>query len=504
MIRQLLFILAVCLCFEGRAQINNKPNVVIIYADDLGYGDLSSYGATEIQTPHIDALAEEGVLFTNAHASAPTCTPSRYSLMTGNYPFRKTGTNILPGDAKLIISKEEFTLPKVFKEAGYYTAIIGKWHLGLGDSVEKNWNEEIKPGPLEVGFDYSFIFPATADRVPTIFIENHRVVGAEDVDPIQVSYEQKIGEEPTGKENPELLKMKASPNHGHDNTIINGIGRIGWMSGGHKARWVDEELTFTFADKVKSFIEARSKKPFFLFYNAIEPHVPRMPATMFKGESDLGYRGDAILQLDHTVGEIVKELKNRGVYEHTIILFTSDNGPVLDDGYVDGAVEQLNGHDPFGGFRGGKYSAFEAGTRMPFIISWPEAIKSQKTSDALVGQVDLLATFGQLLNVKTPKDSAIDSYPMADTFFGKSEDGREKIVKSSGTFSLIKGKYKYILPSNGAKYNKLTDIELGNDPEEQLYDLDTDPKEENNIAKQHPKLVKEMKKVLQAELDKEL
>src|SRR5699024_3078861 len=250
------------------------------------------------------------VLFTNAHASASTCTPSRYSLMTGNYPFRKTGTNILPGDAKLIIAQEEFTLPKVFKEAGYYTAIIGKWHLGLGDSVEKNWNEEIKPGPLEVGFDYSFIFPATADRVPTIFIENHKVVGAEDIDPIQVSYEQKIGEEPTGKENPELLKMKASPNHGHDNTIINGIGRIGWMSGGHKARWVDEELTFTFADKVKSFIEARSKKPFFLFYNAIEPHVPRMPATMFKGESNLGYRGDAILQLDHTVGEIVKELKN--------------------------------------------------------------------------------------------------------------------------------------------------------------------------------------------------
>src|SRR5699024_3965714 len=226
--------------------------------------------------------------------------------------------------------------------------------------------EEIKPGPLEVGFDYSFIFPATADRVPTIFIENHKVVGAEDIDPIQVSYEQKIGEEPTGKENPELLKMKASPNHGHDNTIINGIGRIGWMSGGYQARWVDEELTFTFADKVKSFIEARSKKPFFLFYNAIEPHVPRMPATMLKGESNVGYRGDAILQLDHTVGEIVKELKNQGVYEQTIILFTSDNGPVLDDGYVDGAVEKLNGHDPFGGFRGGKYSAFEAGTRMPF------------------------------------------------------------------------------------------------------------------------------------------
>lgn len=498
----IFFVPAFLLTLGSLAQTAEKPNVVIIYADDLGYGDVSAYGATQIHTPNIDALAERGIRFTNAHASASTCTPSRYSLMTGNYPFRKTGTNILPGDAKLIIGPDEFTLPMVFKEAGYTTGLVGKWHLGLGNSVEKNWNAGIKPGPLEVGFDYSFIFPATADRVPTVFIENHNVVASEEDDPIQVSYSQKIGNDPTGKENPELLKMKASPNHGHDHTIVNGIGRIGWMTGGLKARWTDEELSYTFIDKVKSFLTNHAQHPFFLFYNATEPHVPRMPATQFKGKSKLGYRGDAILQLDHSVGEIVDHLKSLNVYENTIIIFTSDNGPVLDDGYEDGAVEQLNGHDPFGGFRGGKYSAFEAGTRMPFLVSWPDKLKNQEISDALIGQVDLLATFSQLLNINLPKNNAIDSHPMEGVFFGAEKKGREKLIKSSGTFSLIKGDYKYILPSKGAKLNKLTNIELGNDLEEQLYDLKTDPQEKNNIARQYPKLTKEMKETLQEELDK--
>ncbi|QCX54296.1 arylsulfatase [Elizabethkingia sp. JS20170427COW] len=484
---------------QKRKQMKN-PNVVIIYVDDLGYGDLSSYGATKISTPNIDALTQKGIRFTNAHSTAATCTPSRYSMMTGKYPFRQSGTNILPGDAKLIISLEDFTLPKVFKQAGYKTAIIGKWHLGLGSTVEKNWNAELKPGPLEVGFDYSFIFPATADRVPTVFVENHNVVNVQAEDSITVSYSHKVGNEPTGSENPELLKMKASPNHGHNNTIVNGIGRIGWMSGGTAARWTDEELSFTFIDKVKSFIAENKEKPFFLFYNATEPHVPRMPATMFKGKSGLGYRGDAILQLDHSVGEITQQLKNLGLLENTIVVFTSDNGPVLDDGYQDGAVEMLNGHRPSAGLRGGKYSAFEAGSRMPFIVSWPQQIKSAQTSEALVGQLDLLSSFAKMLNVTVPAKQAYDSQNLIQTFIGKSNSGREYIVKSSGTFSIIKGKYKYIKPSKGEKMNELTQIELGNSIEDQLYDLSVDPYEINNIAKENPKIVQELKATLEAEL----
>lgn len=330
-----------------------RPNVIYIYADDLGYGDLSCYGTTKISTPHLDRLASQGIRFTDAHATSATCTPSRYALMTGQYPWRKTGTGILPGDAALIVPTNKITLPKVFKNAGYTTGIVGKWHLGLGMQVEKNWNGEIKPGPNEVGFDYSFIFPATADRVPTVFLENHRVIALDPNDTIEVNYEHKVGNEPTGKEHPELLKMKASPNHGHDNTIVNGIGRIGYMSGGKTARWADEEMPLTFLTKAKEFIEENRQKPFFLYYALTEPHVPRMPSTIFKGKSNLGFRGDAILQLDWAVGEILKQLDYLGLNENTIVIFSSDNGPVLDDGYQDGAVTKQNGHMPAGPLRGG-------------------------------------------------------------------------------------------------------------------------------------------------------
>lgn len=283
-----------------------KPNIIYIYADDLGYGDLSCYGATKIKTPNIDKLAAKGIRFTNAHATSSTCTPSRYALMTGRYPWRQQGTGILPGDAALIIPTDKTTLPNLFKNAGYKTGIVGKWHLGLGNDVAKNWNCEIKPGPNEVGFNYSFIFPATADRVPTVFLENHRIVALDTLDPIEVDYKNRVGNDPTGKDHPELLKMQSSPGQGHNQTIVNGIGRIGYMSGGNKARWVDEELSFTFLTKAKNFIEENRSAPFFLYFALTEPHVPRMPATIFKGKSGLGYRGDAILQLDWTVGEIMK------------------------------------------------------------------------------------------------------------------------------------------------------------------------------------------------------
>jgi arylsulfatase A len=228
-----------------------KPNVIVILTDDLGYGDLSCYGATKIKTRNIDKLAKQGVRFTNAHSTSATCTPSRYAIMTGQYPWRKKGTGVLPGDAALIVPTDKTTLASLFQKSGYRTGIVGKWHLGLGTSLEKDWNGELKPGPNEVGFDYSFIFPATADRVPTVFVENHKVVGLDSVDPIQVDYRKKVGDDPTGKEHPELLKMQSSIGQGHNNTIVNGIGRIGYMSGGSNARWTDEEMPLTFLSKAE-------------------------------------------------------------------------------------------------------------------------------------------------------------------------------------------------------------------------------------------------------------
>lgn len=472
-----------------------KPNVILIYADDLGYGDLSCYGATKIKTPNVDQLAKQGIRFTNGHTTSATCTPSRFGLMTGTYPWRKQGTGVLPGDAALIIATDKTTLASVFQKAGYQTGVVGKWHLGLGTEVDKDWNKEITPGPNETGFTYSFIFPATADRVPTVFIENHFAVGLNKEDPLQTDYKKPIGTEPTGKDHPELLKMLSSPGQGHNQTIVNGIGRIGYMNGGKTARWTDEELSFTFLAKAKEFINANKTHPFFLFFALTEPHVPRMPATMFKGKSGLGYRGDAILQLDWTVGEIMKQLKANGLDKNTIMIFTSDNGPVLDDGYQDGAVAMLNGHTPGGVLRGGKYSVLEAGTRVPWIISWPGKIKPG-VSHALLSQVDFTASFAALLKQHVPEEDAIDSENTWNAFCGKSANGRTVLIEHAGTLAVIKDNWKYIEPANGQKLYREVNIESGIDSEPQLYDLKNDIGESNNLAKRFPEKVKELKLML--------
>src|SRR6185312_1436885 len=323
------------------AQRNQHPNVLILYTDDLGYGDLSCYGAKAIATPNIDWLAENGLRFTDAHCTASTCTPSRYSILSGQYAWRKKGTNILPGDANLTIPTNITTLPKVFQRAGYLTGAVGKWHLGLGNTSPIDWNKKVTPGPAEIGFDYSFIFPATADRTPNVFMENQIIVGLDTSDPIEVNYHNPYPAELLGRDHPELLKMKSDPNQGHDGHIANGIGRIGFMKGGKRAEWTDEELGYTFNSKAIEFIDnsLKAKKPFFLYYAIHDIHVPRMPATIFKGKSKLGYRGDAILEMDHTVGVILNALKERGLLNNTLIIFSSDNGPVLNDGYLDQSPE---------------------------------------------------------------------------------------------------------------------------------------------------------------------
>src|ERR1051326_1722987 len=230
-----------------------QPNIVYMYADDLGYGDVGCYGATRVKTPNLDRLAASGLRFTNAHSSSATCTPSRYSLMTGEYAFRQSGTRGLPAD----------TLPAMLHQAGYQTGCVGKWHLGLGASG-LDWNGDVKPGPLEIGFDYSFIFPATGDRVPCVFVENHRVVGLDPKDPIRVDYEKPIPGAPTYAANPELLRMRSS--HGHDNAIVNGIGRIGYMSGGKSARWIDQDMADPLANKAVPFRGPKRQHPFFILF----------------------------------------------------------------------------------------------------------------------------------------------------------------------------------------------------------------------------------------------
>lgn len=474
----------------------SKPNVIVIYADDLGYGDLSCYGAMQVQTPNIDRLAGNGLRFTDAHSMASTCTPSRFSILTGEYAFRNQQAHILPGNASLLIPLDRATLGTVFQQAGYRTACVGKWHVGLGPREGPDWNGEIKPGPNEVGFDYSFIFPATADRVPTVYVENHRMVALDPQDPVHVSYQEKVGNDPTGKAHPELLKMKAS--HGHDGTIVNGIGRIGWMTGGHRARWTDESLAGDFLAQAQWFIESNRDHPFFLYYAVNEIHVPRMPDTRFKGKSNLGYRGDVILEMDEVVGQLLKTLDYLGLAKNTIVVFSSDNGPVLDDGYVDQAVEMNQGHRPAGPFRGGKYSMFEGGTRMPFIISWPGVIKPG-VSDALVSQVDLVASFAAMNGVKLQAGDAVDSYNVLEALLGKSGVGRPVNVEQNngGVLALVQDGWKYIEPHKGPVLMKEVNIETGFDAQPQLYNLKTDKGEKNNLAARHPEKVQQMAAALE-------
>jgi arylsulfatase A-like enzyme len=464
-----------------------RPNVVLIYADDLGYGDVGCYGA-RINTPNIDRLASQGLRFVNAHSPSATCTPSRYAMLTGEYAWRRKGTGVLPGDANLIIEPGRTTLPSMMRSAGYTTGVVGKWHLGLG-SGEIDWNTEIKPGPPDIGFDYCFVIPATGDRVPCVYVENRRVVGLDPADPIKVSFKERVGSEPTGRDNPELLKMH--PSHGHDMTIVNGISRIGYMSGGKAARWVDEDLADVITGKAKAFIEKNRERPFFLYFSTHDIHVPRVPHARFAGKSGLGPRGDAILQFDWCVGEILNTLDRLKLASGTLVILTSDNGPVVDDGYKDDAVEKLGTHRPAGPLRGGKYSAFEAGTRVPFVARWPGAIKPGVT-EALVCQIDFISSFATLTRQGLRAPDAPDSFNVLDALLGRSPSGRDHLVEHAGTLSLIKGNWKYIEPRTGAQFNKNTNTELGNDPQPQLYNLAEDPGETNNAAAEHPDTVEEL------------
>lgn len=468
-----------------------SPNVVILYIDDLGYGDVGSYGAVGVGTPNIDQLAANGVRFTDAHSSAATCTPSRYSLLTGEHGFR-VEADILEGDAPLLIRPGKQTLATMLKRAGYATGVVGKWHLGLGDG-DLDWNGDISPGPLDIGFDYAFLLPATGDRVPAVYVEDRNVVDLDPTDPITISYAGKVGDRPTGYENPELLRFAADPQH--SDTIINGVSRIGHMDGGESALWVDEEFPDVFTAKALEFMRAHQGETFFLFHSFHDIHVPRLPNPRFEGKSTMGPRGDTIAQVDWMVGEIIAELESLGIADRTLVIFTSDNGPVLDDGYADQSVELVSEHRPAGHFRGGKYSAYEAGTRVPTIVYWPGSIEAS-TSHALVSQLDIYASLAGLVGQELSDREAIDSRNQIDAWLGRNDHGRDYLLEESvGSVALRYGNWKYIAPYEGSGGLEWVaddkDIEGGFATRPQLYDLGSDPGEQANLADRYPELVAE-------------
>lgn len=478
------------------------PNVVMIYADDLGYGDLECYGAKHVSTPAVNRLASEGLSFTNAHAAAATSTPSRYGLLTGRYAWRDPGTDVAAGNAAMIIKPQQFTMADMMKSVGYTTAAVGKWHLGLGDKTgAQDWNAPLPAALGDLGFDYSYIMAATADRVPCVFIENGQVANWDSEAPIYVSYTENFEGEPTGKDNPELL-YNLKPSHGHDQSIVNGISRIGYMKGGGNALWKDENIADSISAHAREFIRQNADRPFFLFLATNDVHVPRFPHPRHRGKSTMGLRGDAIAQFDSTVDDVLCLIDSLGLADNTLVILSSDNGPVADDGYEDLAEELLDGHSPTGGLRGGKYSAFEGGTRVPLIVRWPGHVEAGRTSDALVSQVDWLASLASLTGARIPAGAANDSRNYLPTLLGEDPVGREYVVQQAANHALgvRTRQWKFIEPSEGTPMVSWgPKIETGYLLSPQLFDMESDGLETVNVADQHPDLVEKFAAILSDE-----
>lgn len=503
MIRRLLSLLVLS-CLSAGAAESSKPNIVFILADDVGYGDLGCYGAKLVKTPTLDKLAAQGCRFTDAHSPAATCTPTRRAFLTGTYSWRQQpGSAIAPGDAAISIQPGTTTVASVMKQAGYRTGIVGKWHLGLGGEGGPDWNNDIKPSPLDLGFDSSFIMAATGDRMPCVYIDQRRIVGLDPKDPITVSYQAKVGTDPTGSENPELLKLKHT--HGHDMTIVNGVGRIGWMTGGKAARWRDQDMADTFAKQAVKFIEQSTDSPFFLFFATHGIHVPRVPNERFIGSSQLGARGDAIQELDDTVAQVLAALEKRGIADNTLVVFTSDNGGVWDDGYEDHGPADV--HPLNGALRGTKGTLFEGGHRVPFIARWPAKIKAGTESSALISHIDMPATFAALNGVKLAADAALDSFNVLPALLGESTSGRDQAIfhigGTKGPLALRSGQWKFMQGGQGGygkgnakAQNKAAPKKDNGGGRVQIYDLSKDLGEQTNLAEQMPEKVKEFTDIL--------
>ena len=354
-----------------------------------------------------------------------------------------------------------------------------------------------QPALGDLGFDYHYIMAATADRVPCVFIENGKVANYDPSDPIEVSYTKNFPGEPTGKDNPELL-YNLHPSNGHDMSIVNGISRIGFMKGGGKALWKDENIADSITVHAIDFIKQHKDEPFFMYFATNDVHVPRFPHDRFRGKNPMGLRGDAIAQFDWTVGQLMETLDQLGLTENTLIILSSDNGPVVDDGYKDKAEELLNGHTPSGPWRGNKYSAFEGGTAVPVIVRWPQKIKKTGGSDVLMSQIDWLASLGALINARLPKGSAPDSYDRLGNLIGTDKTDRPWIVEQSmnHTLSVRTKDWKYIEPNDDpTTFMKAEKIETGNLNVPQLYEMEK-VSEQENVAEKYPEKVFELQTIL--------
>ncbi len=455
--------LFVVLILANSVNAATKPNVVVILADDLGYGDLTCYNSeSKAPTPNLDSLAEEGIRFTDGHSNAAVCTPTRYGLLTGRYCWRthkKRG--VLMGYSAALIAPERETIATLAKKSGYSTACFGKWHLGLGwahlEGGKKNevdFTKEIQDSPVDHGFDHYYGISASLDMPPYTWIENRRVV-----------------ELPT-------------------ETIEKVNDLLTYQRGGAKAlRFDPMEGLPTIAEKAAEYIKAQpQEKPFLLYVPFPSPHKPVLPSKRFQGSSEAGIYGDYVVETDWAVGHIIKALKKKGIYENTLIIFTSDNGSFASNEKY-GVTEY--GHQPNGKLRGEKTDIWEGGHRVPFIVVWPSVVKGEQIYNGTVATTDIMATVAEVLGPSLADSAGVDSWSFLPALKGEQAEGIEQRTwvhhSISGLFAIRQGKWKLIMGKGaggrGGRGSK-------SDPSGQLYDMENDIAEKNNLFTQYPEVVK--------------
>ena len=451
--------------------VPDNPNLIYILADDLGYGDVSSFNpASKIITPHIDMIASEGIMFVDAHSGSAVCTPTRYGILTGRYSWR-TGLKqgVLWSWDKPLIDSSRLTLASILREKGYSTACIGKWHLGLGWVMDEetsvaDFSQALTAGPNDNGFDYSYIIPASLDIPPYVYIENHEITSL-------------------------------------PNRITSDTSKFGWWREGHTgADFYHEKVLPHLTDKVVEWIniQAEKEEPFFLYLALPAPHTPILPTGDFIGISNTNPYGDFVVMVDHMVGRVLDAVEANNIEGNTIIIFTSDNGcsPEADFKQLDSL-----GHSPSFVYRGHKADIFDGGHRVPMILKWPDIVNAGRTSIHAVSLNDILATMADITDYELPSDAAEDSFSMLSILLGEQNNyKRESVIHHSvdGYFAIRKGKWKLnVCAGSGGWSNPVESKaeELGL-PWLQLYDMDSDPGEKENLADEHPDIVNELKELL--------
>lgn len=453
----------------------NRPNVVILYTDDQGYGDCSALNPeAKFATPNMDRIAREGIVFTDGHSAGAVCTPSRYALLTGRYAWRtKNKGGVLGADADCMIEDGRATIASLLRDSGYATAVIGKWHLGMqipGTRGNRDWSARVTDGPLQKGFETFYGLPASMNFGVLTWFDGDRATS-----PASMWTRKKF---PEAEITTKPLDYRMAPPYDKEPRNERDIEVA--------PDFADVDALKIITDHAVQYIESQKEKPFFLYVAFTSPHLPHCTAPEFRGSSKMGNYGDFMTETDHRVGQILDAIERCGMTENTLVVLTSDNGP--ENNYKDWL--RIYEHQSNGGFRGGKRDVYEGGHRVPFLVRWPRVIEAGRVSEEPIGQVDLLATIADIVEVELEQGQGEDSFSFLPLLRGEAATSTARpplIHHGRGQFAIREGRWKLIFEKNPEDSSK-----LGSPAS--LFDLKTDAAEASNVMTDHPSVVKRLRK----------